>query len=192
MSGRGECGEVSEEGEVVLQGFSEADARIEADAGGMDAEDGEGCEAFEEKGADFCGGIGVGGVVLHVSRSALHVHDDKAAAGAGAKSGHLGIGGEAGDVVDNIGTSGEGFAGDGCFCCIDGDETVPLGTDCADDGRGAGNFLFGADGESTGSAGFSSDIDDGGAVGDHFSSVREGGWVGVEDPAIGEGVWGGI
>lgn len=77
------------------------------------------------------------GVVLHGGGGSVHVHDDDAAGGRCAEGGHFGVGGEAGDVVDDVGTCLEGGLGDGGFFCVDGDEAVPFFAEGLDDGDGS-------------------------------------------------------
>ena len=118
-AGRREGRELLEKREVVLQCFPEADAGIEAEACGIDAERGEIGETVYEKAADIFGDIGIGGGVLHVGGCALHVHDNDSAIRGSTDGGHFRIGGETGDVVDDVGTGGERFAGDGRFRGVD-------------------------------------------------------------------------
>ena len=59
---------------VVLVGFAEADAGIEADALAVDAGGGQGVAALAEEGVDLVHDVVVERVVLHRLRIALHVH----------------------------------------------------------------------------------------------------------------------
>lgn len=81
--------------EIVRDGFSKADARIEADRSWIDPGSSEGGKSFQKKSADIFHDVVVMRGELHRPRIALHVHDDDAAVAASADLGHLRIGGEA-------------------------------------------------------------------------------------------------
>ncbi len=104
---------MGEEGEVLAADLSEAEAGIEDDAVAFDAGvlgDGElAGEVGEDEGKDFVGGEWrQGGPVVG---AAAGVHEDEAAGEVGAGGGHEGIPEEAADVVDDLGSGGDGGAG---------------------------------------------------------------------------------
>ncbi len=174
------------------EGFSEADSGVEADAIWGDAEGVEGGEAFLEECLDLLGHVFVNWIVLHVFRVALHVHGYDAAVGCGADSLHFRVGGQAGDVVDDICACGEGCGGYGSLRGIDGYISVPLGAEGVDDGDGSVHFFIGSDWGGAGSGGFASDVDDSGTLGDHFPGMDEGFFDSFEFASVGEGIRGDV
>ena len=180
----------AEQGEVVVEGFSEADAGVVDDAFSGNAGLGESVLAFLEKGGDFRDDVGVVGGDLHCLRSALHVHDDDAAVVGAADVEHGGISAQACDVVDDVGPGIESGGGDGGLGGVDGDEAVPFRAKRVDDGDSSADFLRGVDRGSAGAGGFTADIDDGRAVADHVAGVCEGAGMAGVFAAIGEGIRG--
>lgn len=124
--------------------------------------------------ADFGGDVEVGWVELHGLGGSLHVHDDDPALPICADLSHERVGGEAGDVIDDIGAGVEGGGGDGGFGGIDGDQAVPLLAEEADHFCGAVDFLIGGDRSRAWAGRFAADIDEGGTVCDHGACVGEG------------------
>jgi hypothetical protein len=183
--------EVGEEGEVVVGGFSEADARVEEECVLGDAVGGAvGGDGFEE-GSDFCEEVGVVRLELHGFRHVLHVHDDGTGLGFGDGFAHERVL-QAVDIVDEVGTGAECGAGDFGFPCVDGEGDVGEGGEEFDDGDGASEFFVEGDGLGSGACGFAADVDDVGAEGDHGLGVGDG-FSGLEEGAsVGEGIRGGV
>jgi hypothetical protein len=92
---------VGHERDVVVVGFAEADAGVEADALAVDSRSKERVTSLAQKGVYFRYDIGVAWIVLHGLRRAAHVHGaDAGGAGAGQLDG--GRIGEGGYVVDDL------------------------------------------------------------------------------------------
>lgn len=169
--GGGEGVEIAQQGQVVIERFTEPDARVVAEGGWVDAGGREFGVASGEPCGDFLDDIAIARSLLHGLRIALHVHDDDAAAACGAEGWHGGIGGEAADVVDDFGAGIERGLGDGSLHGVDGNESVPFVAQGADDWNGAVDFFGGIDWGGTWPRGFAADIDDCGAFGDHAARV---------------------
>ena len=124
------------------------------------------------------------------------MHEDDAAAGAGADGGHFGVPVKAGDIVEDGCTGGEGGAGGGGFVGVNGEDGGGASLeDAFDDREEAGLFLVGGDergggvaGVGAGAGAFCAEVEDICAGVEEVEGVGDGG-VGVEvEAAVGEGV----
>ena len=140
------------------------------DEGGL-----EGGESLLEKREHLPHDVVVVGGLLHFAGVALHVHDDETCVARGGEREHVGVAAEAGDVVDDRGTCGEGGAGDGGLRRVDGERAVPTRVEFGNGWEDARKFLFGADGGGSGAGRLAPDIDDFRAFSDHFEPVLDGG-----------------
>ena len=107
--------------EIVLVGFAEADARVEADAARIDTGGHQGVATRLQIGQNFPHHVAIDRVVLHRCRRALHVHGTHAGAALGGERQHGRVCGEPGHVVDDFSTSIDRRAGDRPFRSIDRD-----------------------------------------------------------------------
>ena len=138
-----EIGEGAEEGEVVLEGFAKADARVKGEAIRVDA-DGEGLiVGGEEAEADFGDDVGIFRLLLHGAGGAAEVHEDEAGFGLSREGSHGGVVEEAGDIVDDVGASVEGGGGDAGLHGVDGNGNRGAGAEADDDGEDAAQFFGG-------------------------------------------------
>ena len=186
-----EAVQVGEEGEVVVGGFSEADAWVEEEGVLGDTVGGAGGGDGFEEGSDFGEKVGVVWLVLHGFWLVLHMHNDCTGLGFGDGFAHEGVF-QAVDVIDEVGTGSECRAGDFGFTGVDGEGDVWEGGELFDDGDGAAEFFIEGDGLGAGACGFAADVDDVGAEGDHGLGVGDG-FSGLEEGAsVGEGIRGGV
>ena len=185
-------GKVADESQVVCRGFAEADAGVQADAGRGDAvRPGQGNALFKE-GANLCHNIGIGGGKLHGLRGALHVHEDDATGVGGTEGAHF-CGGQAGNVINNVCTRGEGSSRYGGVTGVYGDEGVgKFAADGGDDGGGAAFLQLRGDGGGTGASGLPADVDDVGSLVQHAPCMFNCGGYGIIGATVGEGVGGDV
>ena len=111
---------IGHERDVVLVRFAEADARIEADSLACDAGRDERVAPLAQILADFRNDVGVGRVVLHRLRRALHVHRANAGRRIDGDLHHFRIAFQAGDVVDDFRAGLDRGAGNRRLAGIDG------------------------------------------------------------------------
>jgi putative 4-mercaptohistidine N1-methyltranferase len=183
--------EGGEQLEVVLEGFSKADSRVEQDLLGGDALGGAGLEGGEKKRAHLRQEIPVGGVVLHRCGSSLHVHGDGPRAGLGEKAAHGGIL-EAPDVVHHGGAGLECGARDGRFAGVDGEERAGVCAQALEDGPHPVPFLLLRNLRRARAGGFATDVDEIGSFADHLESVSNGAFGIAPGAAVGEGIRGDV
>lgn len=186
----GEGGDIFEEREVVIIGFSEPNAWIEDDSLGCDADGLAGGELVNKEGADFVEHVGVARRVLHGLGCALHVHENDTNVGTCAELDHLWVEGESTDVVDNVGTCINGGFGDGGFAGVD--RKCDVGRkrvlECCDDRCCAGDLFVNGNFCGTRSSGLAADVDDARTFGDHFLSFANGALDGGEFSTVGKRV----
>jgi len=149
--------------------------------------------ALEEEVGDFGDDVGVGGGDLHGFGAALHVHDDDAAIAIAGEGFHLWVGGQAADIIEDMGAGVEGGMGDSGFHGIDAEEGIgDLFAQAVDDGEDSADFLVSVDWGGAWAGAFAADVDDVSAFGGEFDAADDGG-LGIEPlAAIGEGVRGDI
>ncbi len=174
--------------EVVLLILAESKSGIKGDALGVNAFAFELDEALEEVVSNLADDIVVVRLLLHGLRRAGHVHDDEAGLGGRGEAGHGGIAPETGDVVENVGPGVEGSPGHGGLHRIDGDEGAGLGTNRADDGEDAAEFLGFLDGFGAGAGGLAADVEDVGTFREELEAVLDGATDVGKLPAVGKGV----
>lgn len=162
-----------DEGEVVLESFSEAEARVEDDAFGGDARLDSCIKLPFEEGADFAGHLFVGGSLLHGSGRALHVHEDDTTRGSGDNFQHRRIGLEGTDVVDNIRAESERLAGHFGFGGVDGNESLGFWAKSLQDGEDAAKFFVDWNRFRAGSRGFSAQIENSGSLGNKVKGAGD-------------------
>ena len=184
--------QVADEGEVMLGGFAEADAGVQADALWGDAIPLGLSDALGEEVAHFGDNVLIMRGLLHGGGGALHVHEDDAAGLLGAEGSHAGIG-QTADVVHDVGADSQGGCGDGGVTGVDGDAgggvALPEG---GNDGENAAHFLILGHRGGAGAGGFAADVDDVCALVQHALGVLQGGSCGGVLPAVGEGVGGDV
>ncbi len=115
-----EGGQMTQEREVVFEVFAEAEAGIQRDAPKVDPGFLDGLEAALEVVAHVLHDVVIMRVLLHGLGAALHVHDHETSGGFGGDLEHAGVAIETGDVIDDVGSGGEGGTGDLGFHGIDG------------------------------------------------------------------------
>ena len=97
--------------EIVLGGLAKADSRVDGDPLARDAAGLGPLDATGQEVIDLGHDVGIVRVGLHGGGGALHVHEDDPGPEARRDVGHLGIGGERADVVDDRGAGGQGRPG---------------------------------------------------------------------------------
>ncbi len=184
--------QVADEGEVVLGGFAEADAGVQADALRVDAIPLGLCYAPGEEVAHFGDNVLIMRGLLHGGGGALHVHEDNAAGLLGAEGSHAGIC-QAADVVHDVGACLQCGCGDGGVAGVDGDAgggvALPEG---GNDGEDAAQLFVLCHRGGAGAGGFAADVDDVCALVQHALGVLQCGGGGAVLPAVGEGVGGDV
>jgi len=166
--------EVGEERVVVVVNLAEAVAGVEDDAVAFDAEGVGAREGLDEIGLNERNdGIGrearLGAPFVGASAG---VHENDAAAGAGAGAAHVGIPRQGTDVVDDF-RAGSGSGGGGAgFVGVDGEDGVgAFAKNGFDDGEDAILFVFRAEALGAGARGFAADVDEVGSVVEHGERV---------------------
>ena len=98
---------------------------------------------------------------------------------------------QAGHVVNDVRTRGDGGAGGLRVHGVHADGGAHL-RDCLDDGQDAALFFLHADAHGTGAGGLTANVDNGGALCDHAGGVGDGVGGGVVLAAVAEGVGGDV
>ncbi len=181
--------DVPEQGNVVLEGFPEPDARIEDDPFARDALLESPFHALAKKAADLRHHVGVDGILLHGFGGAEHVHQDNGGVGVGDETSHGGVTAQGGDVVDDGGAGLEAGAGDLALGGVnaDGERIVCCG-EFANDRFHACAFLVGGNGIGPGPGGLAADVEEIGAFLGDFPRSGDGVAGGGEPAAITEGI----
>lgn len=133
--------DVREQVDVVLGGFPEADSGVGDDSFASDAGLLQCVQAGGQEAADVVHDVVVMRIGLHGLRRAENVHADHAAVGLGADVDDFGFEPQAGDVVDDVGTGGEGLSGDFGFCRVDRDQSVSCLSNLSDDVDDSAEFF---------------------------------------------------
>ena len=147
---RGQVVDGIEQGQVVLDVFAEADARVEDDRLGFDAGSQGGGHALGQESADFGHHVAVPGHHLHGLRRSLHVHQDEAGAGGGGELEDPGVPAGGADVVDDVGPGGEGGFGHLRLGGVHGQQARHPGPQSVKDGQDAPQLFFDGHGIRTG------------------------------------------
>ena len=188
-----ELGEAVEEFVVLVEGFGEAETRVEDDLVG--AEGVEEVDFLLEVGGEVVDDVVVAGVFgqLHGGRGAAHVHKNIGDAEGGDGGEHLGVDLTAGDVVDDVGTGFDGTGGRETLAGVDRDEGV--GEVAAEEGDERGEFLgllVGRQDVGTGTRGHDTEVEDVGTVGKKLPGMGEKGLRCVVSATVVERVGGSV
>ena len=171
-SEREEDVEAPHELEVLLDGLSEADPRIDANSRLGDARvHGDAQPLFQEAG-HLRRDVLVGGVALHRPRLPLHVHQADISVGLGDDARQLGIPPQRGHVVDELGAEVERAPRDLRLRGVDRDGRAVQAFEHRHD---AAELLVEPDAFRAGSGRLAADVDDHGALVEHPPSSRDGG-----------------
>ena len=180
--------EVAHKLDGLLGSLAEAGARIDADAGAIDAGRFQGSGRIAQVVAHFSNHVLVDGVVLHGGRLALHVHDHTPATAATHRFHHGGIA-EAIHVVDDGSASMQSASRHLGMTRVHRHADAGL-HEGRDDIPNAIPLLFRRDGRGTRARRLAAYIHDGGPGAHHVKPVLHGRF-GIEvRPAVGEGIGG--
>jgi len=181
-----------DQGKVFPEGFAEAVAGVDDDAGAVDA----GCECLVH--ADFQAGTDEGEDFVGLKRrqavpvlgAAACVHEDDPAPKVEAGFGHLRVPHEAADVVDDLDASVDCGAGSRGMPGVNGQDGIRTSLeDGFDDGQDAVLLLVGSDGSVLAwPGGFTPDVEDVRAFIEQSEGMGGGGFEGPELATVGEGV----